>query len=90
VTQIIITHAVKDVEHWLKFHDERVEQLEGTGLGTGVQEHVAGDGSKNVAITMDVKDMGAMESAMANPGPEMGASMEKHGVIQPLSVYVAK
>lgn len=88
MTKLVITHMVTDVEHWLKFHAERVEQL--AGWGSGVQEHVAADGSKTVALTMDVHDMDGMKAAMAAPSPEMAAAMEKHGVIPPLSVFAEK
>jgi hypothetical protein len=88
MTKMVIAHKVADVEHWLKFHGERVEQL--AGFGSGVTEHVASDGSNNVALTMDVNDMDAMQAVISAPTPDMAAAMEKHGVIPPLSVYTEK
>ena len=85
---IVINHAVKDVENWLKYKAERAAQL--APFGGNVQDHVALDGSKNVAVSFDVDDLGAFQTAMAAPPPELAAAMDRHGVIQPLSVHVEK
>jgi hypothetical protein len=86
--KIVITHAVKDVENWLKYHSERVSQL--APFATNVTDHVAADGSKNVALTMDVHNMPALQGALASPPPELAAAMDRHGVIQPVNVHVEK
>lgn len=86
--KIVINHAVADVENWLKYHAERVAQL--SPFASNITEHVAVDGSKNVALTMDVHDMAGMQSALAAPPPELLAAMDRHGVIPPLAVYVEK
>ena len=86
--KIVINHAVADVENWLKYHAERVEQL--SPFASHITEHVAMDGSKNVALTMDVHDMAGMQSALAAPPPELLAAMDRHGVIAPLAVHVEK
>ena len=86
--KIVINHAVKDVENWLKYKAERAAQL--SPFATHVTDHVAADGSKNVAVTMDVHDMPALDAALASPPPELGAAMERHGVIPPLTVHVEK
>jgi hypothetical protein len=85
---IVITHKVKDVEEWLKFKVERAKSL--SPFASHVTDHVAMDGSNNVAITADVHDMAAAQAAMASPSPEMTATMEKHGVIQPVSAHIEK
>ncbi|HEX7472265.1 MAG TPA: hypothetical protein VF323_04230 [Candidatus Limnocylindrales bacterium] len=86
--KIVITHAVKDVENWLKYHAERVEQL--APFATNVTDHAAIDGSKNVALTMDVHDMAGMQSALASPPPELLAAMDRHGVIAPINAHIEK
>jgi hypothetical protein len=86
--KIVITHAVKDVEHWLKFHAERVTQL--SPFGTNVTDHVAADGSKNIAVTMDVKDVAGFQAALASPPPELAAAMDRHGVVPPLMTHIEK
>lgn len=86
--KIVITHAVADVEHWLKFHAERVAQL--SPFATNVTEHAAVDGSNHVALTMDVHDMAGMQAALASPPPELTAAMERHGVIPPIVAHVEK
>jgi len=86
--RIVITHKVKDVENWLKFKAERAQSL--SPFAHHVTDHVAMDGSNNVAITADVTDMAAAQASMTNPSPEMVATMEKHGVIQPLQAHIEK
>jgi len=86
--KIVITHAVTDVERWLKYKQERVEQL--ASFATHVTDHVAADGSKNVSVTADVSDMAALQAVMTNPSPELAAAMDRHGVIPPLTAYVEK
>jgi len=85
--KVVITHAVPDVEHWLKFKAERVALLP---FATGVTDHVALDGSKSVAVTLDVQDVAALQAALTSPSPELAAAMERHGVLPPLAVFVEK
>ncbi|HVA85348.1 MAG TPA: hypothetical protein VNF73_03400 [Candidatus Saccharimonadales bacterium] len=86
--KMVITHKVTDVEHWLKFKAERVAAL--SPFASHVTDHVAMDGSNNVAVTADVHDMAAAQAAVTSPSPELAAAMERHGVIPPLSVHVEK
>lgn len=86
--KIVITHKVVDVERWLKFKAERADSIK--PFGTGVTDHVASDGSNNIAVTTDVHDLAAMQAAMSSPPPELASAMERHGVIPPLTVYIEK
>jgi hypothetical protein len=86
--KMVITHAVVDVERWLSYKQERVDQL--ASLAAHVTDHVALDGSKSVALTAEVHDVAAMQAVLASPPPELGAAMERHGVIPPLAVYIEK
>ena len=47
-------------------------------------------GATTSAVTADVTDLAVMQAALASPPPELGAAMERHGVIPPLAVYVEK
>jgi hypothetical protein len=85
--KIVITHNVADVEKWLGFKAERAEAIGALG-GTDVVDHVANDGSKAVAIAADVSDVDGVMAALASPPPELGALMEKHGVLPPVVAYV--
>jgi hypothetical protein len=58
--------------------------------GSNVVDHVAADGSKTVAISMDVADMGAMQAGLASPPPELAAAMQRHGVIPPVTAHIEK
>lgn len=51
-------------------------------------DHVAHDGSNNVALSADVSDPAALQAILASPSPELAAAMQEHGVVPPLSVYV--
>ena len=51
-------------------------------------DHVAQDGSNNIAVTADVEDLDAAQAMIASPPPEVAAKMKEHGVIPPLTVYV--
>ena len=86
--RIIVTHSVIDVDNWLKGKSERAGAIAAMG-GSNVVDHVAHDGSKTVAISADVDDVEAVMATMAS-SPEMAATMERHGVVPPLAVYVAK
>ena len=86
--KIVITHKVVDVERWLAGKAERAALF---GLfATNVTDHVAMDGGNNVAITADIHDMAGAMAVMASPSPEQAAAGERHGVINPITVYVEK
>jgi hypothetical protein len=86
--KIVITHAVVDVERWLKGKAERAAVI--SAYATEVTDYVAMDGSNNIAVTADVHDMAGAQAMMASPSPEDAAAMERHGVIPPLTVYIQK
>lgn len=86
--KVVITHAVTDIETWLKGKEERAALF---GLfATNVQDHVAFDETNNVAITADIHDMAGAMAVMASPSPEQAAAGERHGVIQPVMLYIEK
>jgi hypothetical protein len=87
--KVVITHNVVDVDDWLKGKAERSEAITGLG-GSNVVDHVAHDGSNSVAVTVDIDDVDGMLATAADPPPELAGLMERHGVIPPLVVYVAK
>lgn len=87
VPRMVITHAVVDVERWLKGKADRAAAIE-SGSGSNVTDHVAADGSNNIAITADVADADALKAMIAAPPPEILAKMEEHGVVPPITAYV--
>ena len=86
--KMVITHAVVDIDRWLQGKAERVEII--SKYATAVTDHVAADGSNNVAITADIHDMAGLQELMASPSPEDTAAQERHGVIQPITAYIEK
>ena len=85
--KVVITHAVQDIDRWLQGKTERAAAVE-SGTGSNVTDYVAQDGSKNIAITADVADVDAMKSLLTAPSAEVAATMEAHGVVQPLTAYI--
>jgi hypothetical protein len=55
-----------------------------------VTDHVAADGSNNVAITADIHDMAGLQALIDSPSPKDAAAQERHGVIPPIAVYIEK
>ncbi len=89
MSKMVITHKVEDVEKWLKGKVERAEAIAHLG-GKNVVDHVASDGSNNVAVTADVSDPAALTAALASPSPELSTAMASHGVVPPLTLHVEK
>ncbi len=89
MTKVILTHAVEDVERWLSFKGERATAIGAMGA-TNVVDHVAADGSKNVAVSMDAADIGPIQAALASPPPELAEGMRRHGLIPPVIAHIEK
>jgi hypothetical protein len=87
VPRIVITHAVVDVERWLKGKAGRAAAIE-SASGSNVTDYVAQDGSNNIAVSADVTDLAAAQAMLASPPPEVAAKMEEHGVIPPFTAYI--
>ncbi len=85
--KVVITHNVVDVAKWLEFKSERADSIAALG-GSNVVDHVSQDGSNTVAVAADVDDVAGLLAALSSPPPEVGAVMEKHGVIPPLAIFV--
>jgi muconolactone delta-isomerase len=83
--RIVITHAIQDVDRWLRGKAERAAALPGA---TNVTDLVALDGSKQAAVAFDVDDVDALTAMLSSMPPEVAAQAESHGVIMPMTVYV--
>jgi hypothetical protein len=85
--KIVATHAVVDVDRWLSGKAERAAAI-ASWSGSNVADFVAEDGSNKIAVTADIADLESMKALMASPSPEVMATMEKHGVVPPITVYI--
>jgi hypothetical protein len=85
--RVVVTHAVEDVQRWLKGKAVRAAAIE-SGSGSNVTDYVAQDGGNNIAISADVSDLAAMGAMLASPSPEAAAAMQEHGVVPPFTVYI--
>ena len=83
--RIVITHAVQDVDRWLKGKDERAAAMPGA---TDVTDLVAMDGSNHAAVAFDIDDLDALKAMLSSVPVEMAAQAESHWVIMPMTVYV--
>jgi hypothetical protein len=88
VPKMVITHSVVDIDRWLDGKAERAALI--GSAATNVTDHVAADGSNNVAITADVHDVAGAQAMIASPSPETAAAMERHGVTPPVTIYFEK
>jgi hypothetical protein len=86
--KVVIVHKVEDVERWLAGKAERAAVI--GRYATQVTDHVAADGSNEIAISADVHDLAGAQAMMAAPSPEDLAAMGRHGVVPPLTLYVEK
>jgi quinol monooxygenase YgiN len=85
VPRVVITHAVEDVDRWLKGKAERAAALPGA---TDVTDLVAMDGSNHAAVAFGIDDLDSLKAMLSSVPPEMAAQAESHGVIMPMTVYV--
>ena len=83
--RIVITHAVQDVERWLRGKAERAGAIPGA---TNVTDLVAMDGSNHAALMFDIDDLDALKAMLSSLPPEVAARAESHGVIMPMTVHV--
>ena len=84
--RIVITHAVQDVDRWLKGKAERAAALPGA---TDVTDLVAMDGSNHTAVAFDIDDVDALKAMLAAIPPDVAAQAESHGVaVSTMRVYV--
>ena len=88
MSKLVITHAVVDIERWLKGKQERAADI--GPYATNITDYVAMDGSNNIAVTADIHDMAGAQAMMASPSPKDAAAMERHGVVPPITVYIEK
>ena len=85
MSRIVITHAVQDVDRWLRGKAERAAALPGA---TDFTDLVAMDGSSHAAVAFDIDDLGALKEVLSSIPPEMAGQAESHGVIMPMTIYV--
>ena len=87
--KVVLTHAVVEIDRWLRGKAERAAAIESAFGSNVVTDYVANDGSNNVAVSADVQDVEAMQTLLASPPSDVLALMEKHGVVPPITAYVA-
>jgi hypothetical protein len=84
--RVVFTHPVRDRAHWASKHAERVEAF--ASWGSNVIDYLGADGGNNVAVSVDVHDLPAMEVALTSQ--EIAAAKQAHGVLEPLTVHIER
>ncbi|MEW5976674.1 MAG: hypothetical protein AB1898_12800 [Acidobacteriota bacterium] len=84
--RVVFTHAVRDRAHWAGKHSERVAAF--ASWGSSVVDYLSADGSNNVAVSVDVHDLAAMQAALVSP--EIAAAKQAHGVLEPVTMHIEK
>jgi hypothetical protein len=85
MSKFIATHAVADVARWKSFDAERATAF--APFATDVTSYTDPNGGKTVALTVNVHDVAGMQAYMRTTAA--AESMEKHGVIQPVTFLTA-
>ena len=83
--RIVITHAVRDLDRWLRGKAERAAALPGVA---DITDLVAMDGSRQAAVVFEIDNLDALNALLSSVSPEIAAQAESHGVIMPMTVYV--
>lgn len=84
--KVVITHAVRDIQHWISGNVERASALAGA---TNVADLVALDGSNLAAVALDIDDLEAFKAFLSAMPPDMAAQAESHGVdVSTMTVFV--
>ena len=89
MSKVIVTHRVVDVDNWLSFKEARASAIASLG-GSNVVDFVAQDGSNVVALVANVEDVAPLLAGLSSASPELQATMERHGDIPPLTIFIQR
>ena len=83
MANVVVTHAVGDMDLWLSKGAEREQIFAPFCSSYRIYKYTD---SNRVAIVSENVDLEKMQALMTTP--EMAASMEAHTVLPPLDVYI--
>jgi hypothetical protein len=83
MTKVVATHAVGNMNTWLKGGDERKTLFKSFCSSHRVFRHTTKD---RVCVVFNDVDLDKMKAMMASP--ETAAAKARHTVIEPIEVYV--
>jgi hypothetical protein len=81
---VVIRHKVKNIDTWLKGHQDRVELF--SKFSSGFQTFQDTDDTNSVVLVVDVFDLDRMQAVMSNPEIIENIAKEKHTVLEPITV----
>lgn len=83
MTTVVISHAVGNMDTWLKGSEERKVLFSKYCSGYRIFRQ---EGTNRVSIVCENVDLGKMQAAMS--APEIAKAKSAHTVIDPLEVYI--
>ena len=83
MTMVVITHAVGDMDTWLKGGEERKALF---SKYCSSHRIFTQEGTNRVSIVCENVDLAEMQAAMGSP--EIAKGKAAHSVIDPLEVYI--
>jgi hypothetical protein len=84
MTAVVVTHAVGNIDTWLKGEDDRKKLFPKFCSSHRIFRHP--DQANRVSIVCEDMDLAKLKAAMATA--EVKALMAKHTVIDPVEIYV--
>lgn len=79
---IVVRHKVRDIEAWLKGHQDRVELF--APAVSGFKTFQDTDDPKSVVLVLEVTDMEKLESIMKDPHIMQDIAKDRHTVLEPI------
>jgi hypothetical protein len=83
MTTVVATHAVGDMNTWLKGGDERKSLFKGFCASYRIFKHTT---KNQVCLVWKDVDLEKMKAALTSP--ETSARKAKHSVIDPIELYI--
>jgi hypothetical protein len=84
MTAVVVTHAMGNIDAWLKGGPERKEALLKSCSSYRIFRHP--DQANRVSIVCENMDLAKLKASMDTP--EIEAVMAKHTVIEPVEIYI--
>jgi hypothetical protein len=82
MSTIVVRHKVRDIDAWLKGHQERIEIF--APAVSGFKTFQDTDDPKSVVLVLEVTDMEKLEAIMKDPHIMQDIAKDRHTVLEPI------
>jgi hypothetical protein len=79
---IVVRHKVRDIDAWLKGHQERIEIF--APAVSSIKTFQDTDDPKSVVLVLEVTDMEKLEAIMKDPHIMQDIAKDRHTVLEPI------